>query len=153
MRRNTGDCSMNDGSYEIGVSLEGGSGKASVSSPMCLEVENGEITARVEWSSPNYDLMIVDGERYLPVNTDGNSVFEIPVRTLSEPLRTDAETVAMSEPHLISYELIFDESSLRPAKNPVDLLFGCALIVVGVASAAAILISRFKRKRQKEENA
>ena len=35
---------MNDGSYEIGVSLEGGSGKASVSSPMRLEVENGEIT-------------------------------------------------------------------------------------------------------------
>ena len=147
---------MNDGLYEIGVSLEGGSGKASVASPMRLEAEGGEITARVEWSSPSYDLMIVDGQNYLPVNTDGNSVFEIPLKTLSEPLRTDAETVAMSEPHLISYELVFDESSLRPVKDggsTANLLFGCALIVAGLASAAAILISQIKKKRKKEETA
>lgn len=147
---------MNDGTYEIGVTLEGGSGKASVSSPMRLEVEGGDITARVEWSSSHYDLMIVDGERYLPVNTDGNSVFEIPVGTLAEPLQAEAETVAMSEPHLISYELIFDESSLRPVKeggNTANLLFGCALIVVGLCSAAGILISQIRKKRRKEETA
>ena len=144
---------MNDGTYEIGVTLEGGSGKASVSSPMRLAVEGGDITALVEWSSSHYDLMIVDGERYLPVNTDGNSVFEIPVETLSEPLQAEAETVAMSEPHLISYEIIFDESSLRPVKdggNTANLLFGCALIAAGLFSVTGILISQIKKKRQKE---
>lgn len=44
------------------------------------------MTAEITWSSPNYDYMIVDGEKYLPVNTEGNSVFEIPVAALDTAL-------------------------------------------------------------------
>ena len=40
------------------------------------------MTATIVWSSPNYDYMIVDGEKYLPTNTEGNSTFEIPVSAL-----------------------------------------------------------------------
>ena len=69
-----------DGEYSIQVELEGGSGKASVTSPTLITVKNGEVTADIQWSSSNYDYMIVDGKKYLPVNEEGtNSEFQIPV--------------------------------------------------------------------------
>ena len=57
-----------DGEYSIQVDLEGGSGKASVTSPTILTVEDGKAYAQIQWSSSNYDYMIVDGEKYLPTN-------------------------------------------------------------------------------------
>ena len=96
-----------DGSYTCEVTLEGGSGRATVESPAALTVENGKMTATIVWSSPNYDYMIVDGEKYLPTNTDGNSTFEIPVAALNTPLAVTADTVAMSTPHEIEYTLTF----------------------------------------------
>jgi hypothetical protein len=59
-----------DGEYSIQVELEGGSGKASVTSPTLITVKNGEVTADIQWSSSNYDYMIVDGEKYLPVRNE-----------------------------------------------------------------------------------
>ena len=96
-----------DGTYTCEVTLEGGSGRATVESPAALTVENGKMTATIVWSSPNYDYMIVDGEKYLPTNSDGNSTFEIPVAALNAPLAVTADTVAMSTPHEIEYTLTF----------------------------------------------
>ena len=96
-----------DGSYTCEVTLEGGSGRATVESPAALTVENGKMTATIVWSSPNYDYMIVDGEKYLPTNSDGNSTFVIPVAALNAPLAVTADTVAMSTPHEIEYTLTF----------------------------------------------
>lgn len=63
--------------------------------------------ATLEWSSPNYDYMVVDGEKYLPVNTEGNSVFQIPVEAFDQDIAVIADTVAMSTPHEIEYTLNF----------------------------------------------
>lgn len=104
-----------NGAYTIEATLEGGSGKASVESPMQLNVIDGAITAVVVWSSPNYDQMIVDGEQYLPVPRTGNSTFEIPLAELVEDLPIQAETTAMSEPHMIDYTIHFDLASLKQA--------------------------------------
>lgn len=133
---------ITDGKYLIDVTLEGGSGRASVFSPAALTVADGDMTASVEWSSSHYDLMVVDGARYLPVNAEGNSVFEIPVASLDEPLPVQAQTTAMSEPHLISYELVFDGDSLRPAESSgipslVWLVAGGA-VLLGVLCAAVL---------------
>ena len=87
--------------------IEGGSGRATVESPAALTVAEGKMTATIVWSSPNYDYMIVDGEKYLPTNTEGNSTFEIPVAALDTPLTVTADTVAMSKPHEIEYTLTF----------------------------------------------
>ena len=100
-----------DGTYTIAVTLEGGSGKANIQSPCTLTVADGKMTATIGWSSPNYDYMLVDGEKYLPVNTDGNSTFEIPVAALDTPLAVVGDTTAMSTPHEIDYTLTFDASS------------------------------------------
>ena len=102
-----------DGSYTCEVALEGGSGRATVESPAALTVADGKMTATIVWSSPNYDYMIVDGEKYLPTNTEGNSTFEIPVAALDTALDVTADTVAMSTPHEIEYTLTFDSASLK----------------------------------------
>ena len=100
-----------DGSYTCEVTLEGGSGRATVDSPAALTVADGKMTATIVWSSPNYDYMIVDGEKYRPTNTEGNSTFEIPVSALGVPLSVVADTVAMSTPHEIEYTLTFSAPS------------------------------------------
>ena len=92
---------------EVFVSIEGGSGKATVKSPVHVKVLDVKIIATIEWSSPNYDYMIVDGNKYLPVNTSGNSVFEIPIDDYNCRIDVIADTVAMSKPHEIEYALSF----------------------------------------------
>ena len=67
---------MNDGTYTVEITMTGGTGKAYINSPVTVTAANGQMTARLEWSSKNYDLMIVDGKEFFPVNETGNSVFE-----------------------------------------------------------------------------
>ena len=104
---------IEDGEHTVEVTLEGGTGKASIDSPAVLRKSGDEYTAVITWSSPYYDYMIVDGQRYEPVNTDGNSVFEIPVSSLDSPLEVIADTTAMSEPHEIEYTIRFDPASIK----------------------------------------
>lgn len=109
------DLGLQDGSYLVDVKLEGGSGKASVSSPAKLTVKDGQATATIVWSSPNYDYMKVNDVQYDPVAVEGNSTFEIPVAGFDWKLPVLADTTAMSTPHEIEYTLYFDSSTLEPA--------------------------------------
>ena len=108
---------LEDGEYPADVTLEGGSGRATVDSPANLVVKDGEVTATIVWSSPNYDYMLVGGEKYEPVNTEGNSTFEIPVDGFDYPMEVTADTVAMSTPHEIEYTLQFDSASIKEAEK------------------------------------
>lgn len=102
-----------DGEYSIQVDLEGGSGKATVTSPTILTVKDGQAYAQIQWSSSNYDYMIVDGEKYLPTNEEGmNSVYEIPILSMDEEMPVIADTVAMGAPHEIEYTLTFYSDSI-----------------------------------------
>ena len=107
---------VTDGTYSINVTLGGGSGKSTILSPAIMTVENGNMVARIEWSSPNYDYMVVNGKKYLPVNTEGNSVFEIPVAVLDKEFDVIGDTVAMSKPREIEYTLTFHSDSIKEAK-------------------------------------
>lgn len=97
---------------DIDLSLTGGSGRASVQSPAKLSYRDGVNYAQIIWSSPNYTYMLIDGVEYLPVNTDGNSTFEIPI-SLDRDVKVVACTVAMSEPKEIEYVLHFDSSTIN----------------------------------------
>lgn len=106
-----------EGTYTVEIKFEGGSGKAFIQSPVTLDVAaDGRMTATAEWSSPNYDYMIVDDEKLLPVNTDGNSVFEIPVAAFDTPITVIGDTVAMSKPHEIEYTLTFLSDTVKNAQ-------------------------------------
>ena len=104
-----------DGTYQMEVELLGGSGRASVTSPAEVEIKDGKAVATLEWSSPNYDYMLVDGKKYLPVNTEGNSVFQIPVEAFDQDITVIADTVAMSTPHEIEYTLNFHAGNAATA--------------------------------------
>ena len=106
-----------DGSYTIELTMEGGSGRASIQSPAQLAIADGAATATLEWSSPNYDYMLVNGEKYLPVNTEGNSVFEVPVEALDVPLTMIGDTVAMSTPHEVEYTVTFHSETLESPES------------------------------------
>lgn len=101
-----------DGTYTAEATLSGGSGRTSVESPAALEVRDGQLWATIVFSSPNYDYMIVDGEKYLSINESGNSAFKIPVAAFDRALAVKADTVAMSQPHEIDYTLLLDSSTL-----------------------------------------
>ena len=108
---------VEDGSYTIELTMEGGSGRASIQSPAQLAIADGAATAILEWSSPNYDYMLVNSEKYLPVNTEGNSVFEVPVEALDAPLTMIGDTVAMSTPHEVEYTVTFHSETLESAES------------------------------------
>ena len=104
---------LSDGEYTAEGHLVGGSGKASITSPVSLTVKDGKMTAVIEFSSPYYDYMIVDGEKYEPENTEGNSVFSIPLAGFDAGNPVTADTVAMSEPHEIEYEIVLDSTTIE----------------------------------------
>ena len=111
------DLNLEDGDYTMDVTLTGGSGRATIDSPAAIKVEGDKATATIVWSSPNYDYMLVDGEKYEPVNKDGNSTFEIPVSVFDAEMEVTADTVAMSEPHEIDYTLNFDSTTAKEAEK------------------------------------
>ena len=100
------------GSYSCAVELQGGSGRASVASPAALVSDGETLIATIQWSSPHYAYMLVDGTQYEPIQTEGNATFEIPV-TLDVDMAVSACTTAMSQPHLVDYTLRFDSSTLN----------------------------------------
>nr|WP_326125617.1 hypothetical protein [uncultured Oscillibacter sp.] len=106
---------LSGGNYTVAVTLEGGSGKASVESPASMWVENGKAWAVVVWGSSSYDYMRIGEEKFLPLNTEGSSTFEIPVAAFDRKLTVYADTTAMSTPHEIEYTLCFDSASIKLA--------------------------------------
>lgn len=102
-----------DGLYTAAVTLEGGTGRASVASPAQLRCEDGQFWATIVWSSSNFDYMKVDGVKYELLSAQGSSTFEIPVAAFDQKLDVIADTVAMSEPHEVAYTLFFDSASLQ----------------------------------------
>ena len=109
------DMGLSDGEYNAEVTLTGGSGKASVESPARITVSDGKVTAHIVWSSKNYDYMIVGEEKYLPVEGEENSAFDIPVDSFDVSLPVRADTTAMSVPYEIEYTLFFDSSTVTEA--------------------------------------
>lgn len=136
-----------DGEYTIAVTLNGGSGKATVVSPAPLSVKDGHMQAVIEWSSSHYDYMAVSGSDYYPINTEGHSRFLIDLPALDREIPVQAETLAMSSPHTIDYTLYFDSSTLRSAEK------GHAGTVMTVVLAGIILLAggalAWKRRRNR----
>lgn len=97
----------------VGVMLEGGTGKVTLISPTAIKETDDGYLVTIEWSSKNYDYMIVDEVKYLPVEVNEHSIFEIPVESIETPLEVIADTVAMSTPHEIAYTITFLENTMN----------------------------------------
>lgn len=139
-----------DGEYSIQVDLEGGSGKAMVTSPTILTVKDGQAYAQIQWSSSNYDYMIVDGEQYFPTNEEGmNSVFEIPVQIMDEGMPVIADTLAMGTPHEINYTLTFYSDSIgSKSQLPQEAAKRVVAVAMVIIVGGGILNYFVKKKRR-----
>ncbi len=135
---------LEDGDYTVEVSLSGGSGKASLTSPTTLHVENGVGIVTLEWSSSYYDYMIVDDVTYYPVNEEGNSVFEIPINALDTPQNVVADTTAMSVPHEISYTITYT-NAIAIEENTTNVWIW---IVVGMVVILVVGVIFFYAKKK-----
>ncbi len=127
---------IHDGEYSVEVSLTGGSGKAFVSSPTWMEVKDGKAYAKLVWSSPYYDYMIVGGKKYLNETKDGgNSTFTIPITAFDSAIPVVADTTAMGHPVAIDYTLTFhsdtiDDKGMVPQEAAKKVLLRAAIIIV-----------------------
>lgn len=109
-----GQEALADGEYTVEALLSGGTGKAKLLNPTVLTVSEGKITATIVWSSSNYDYMIVNGDQYLPITTEGGSTFQIPVESLGVEIPVTADTVAMGTPHEIAYTILLQTDTVNP---------------------------------------
>ena len=139
-----------DGTYSIEVNMTGGSGRASVSSPTWLVVEDGYAYARLLWSSSYYDYMIVEEVRYENLTDDGsNSTFLIPIVAMDAEIPVVADTTAMGDPVEIDYYLTFysntvDEKDAIPQEAAIKVLELAIVIIV----AGGILNYLLKKRRK-----
>lgn len=128
---------LEDGEYSIRADLKGGSGKAGVSSPALLIVEDARAYIRLAWSSSNYDYMIVEGKKYLnEAEGEANSSFTVPVTAMDKPMDVVGDTTAMGEPHEIRYTLTLysdtiDSKSALPQEAAKRVLMIALVIIVG----------------------
>ena len=139
-----------DGEYSVEVSLAGGSGRASVTTPTWMNVQEGRAYARLLWSSPYYDYMILDGRQYLNETEDGgSSSFTIPVTAMDEPMKVIADTTAMGDPVEIEYTLTFYKDTIGsksrvPQEGALRVLAGAAVFIV-----VGGIINHFIKKRRR----
>ena len=140
---------MPDGDYSIEVTLMGGSGRASLTTPTWMYVQGGKGYARLLWSSPHYDYMILDGRTYYNETKDGgNSSFTIPITAMDLPVDIIADTTAMGDPVEIAYTLTFYEETIGsrsrvPQEGALRVLAAAALFIV-----AGGIINHFVKKRR-----
>lgn len=139
---------MSDGTYKIDVVLGGGSGRATITSPATLVVKEGCAYAQIEWSSSHYDYMKVGETTYDPINTDGNSVFELPVTVMDKPMDVIADTTAMSVPHEIEYTLTFASDSITSGRQAAP---GQQIIYLAVVVAAGVVVVILTKKKKSKE--
>lgn len=138
---------LEDGEYQVDVVLSGGSKRAFVESPAIMRVRDGKAQAVITWSSSNYDYMKIDGTKYYPVNTEGNSSFEIPITAFDQEMAVIGDTTAMSEPHEIEYTLTFSLDSVKTAdKSSMPVV----LLILAVALALAVAGGMFLYRRKKQ---
>ena len=141
---------IEDGRYSIETVLAGGSGRASVTSPTWLTVREGRGYARLLWSSPYYDYLILDGKKYTNETKDGgSSSFTIPVTAYDEPVEIIADTTAMGDPVEINYTLTFYSDSIgswkRVPQEGARMVLTWAVLFIVAGGIANHLIKKRRR--------
>ncbi|NLU23701.1 MAG: hypothetical protein GXW99_03055 [Clostridiales bacterium] len=135
---------LKDGTYQVAVTLSGGTGRVTIESPCQVTVANGQATATVVLDSKNYDYMRIDDQYYNAVHGEGTSAFEIPV-VLGTDVEVAAQTTAMSQPHEVAYQLHFDVAPVS-GQNSVSMIVWVGAGVAGVAVAVVVLVVRKKKR-------
>lgn len=139
-----------DGEYAVSVDLVGGSGKASVVTPTVMTVRDGRAYATIEWSSANYDYMVVGTQTYYNTSPpEVNSVFEIPIGCWDEEMPVIGDTTAMGTPHEVGYTLTFYKDSIAGKSTlPREAAKRVVCVAVVIIVGGGVLNHYVKKKRR-----
>lgn len=139
-----------DGEYAVSVDLIGGSGKASVVTPTVMTVRDGRAYATIEWSSANYDYMVVGTQTYYNTSPpEVNSVFEIPIGCWDEEMPVIGDTTAMGTPHEVGYTLTFYKDSIAGKSTlPREAAKRVVCVAVVIIVGGGVLNHYVKKKRR-----
>lgn len=139
-----------DGEYAVSVDLVGGSGKASVVTPTVMKVRDGRAYATIEWSSANYDYMVVGTQTYYNTSPpEVNSVFEIPIGCWDEEMPVIGDTTAMGTPHEVGYTLTFYKDSIAGKSTlPREAAKRVVCVAVVIIVGGGVLNHYVKKKRR-----
>lgn len=140
---------LEDGEYSIEVSMAGGTGRVTISSPTLMIVKDGKAYAKIIMSSSHYDWMVVGGEKYYNENKEGgNSFFIIPIIEMDKLVNIIADTTAMGDSVAIEYTLTFYADTIgnkgqipQEAAKKVLIVASTIIIVGGV-------INHFGKKKK-----
>lgn len=142
---------LDNGEYSIEVSMTGGSGRASISSPTYLYVRKHHFYAKLVWSSSHYDYMIVGGRKYLNQADEGeNSTFTIPVTAIDEPMIVKADTTALGDPMEIEYHLTFYEDSIGGVDQIPQVAAKKVLTIALVVIIAGGILNYLVKSRKRQ---
>lgn len=88
---------------KFSFSYDGGTGRTKI---WCEDIEfkGASCLAKIVFDSENFTRVVADGREYIGEREDGRTTFVLPV-ALGGETKIEAETVAMSAPHMISYTL------------------------------------------------
>lgn len=103
-----------DGVYSVEARLEGG--RTTVESPAKLTVSGNACTAELIFSTSKIDYVIVDGDKYLPIESEGNAAFVIPVGGFDRGLSITLDSTAIQPATEVQYTITFDSDTLSPAQ-------------------------------------
>ena len=126
-----------DGEYQIAVDVFGGDD--TVENPAPLTIADGEATATLRFSSPNYESLTMTGETFEPVEVvDGSAVFEFPVKVFDSAIPVTFSSTASGEPQESNGSLSFHSGQVTDAEgNPVAAAEAAGAVDDGSAAAEA----------------
>lgn len=143
--------SLDNGEYSIEVSMTGGSGRASISSPAYLYVRKHHFYSKITWSSSHYDYMIVGNKKYLNESKNGeNSSFTIPVTAIDKPMIVKADTTALGDPVEIEYHLTFYENSIGSVNQIPQIAAKKVLTIALIVIIAGGILNYFVKSRKRQ---
>lgn len=107
-----GTLGLGDGVYACAVALTG-QGRATLQTPARLTVQDGVCAAEIVFSTAKIDYVIVNGEKYEPIRTEGGAAFEVPVAAFGIGLSIVADSTAIRPAVEVQYSMTFDETTLE----------------------------------------
>ncbi|MBO4298201.1 MAG: hypothetical protein J5998_05325 [Clostridia bacterium] len=105
-----------DGAYTCEAALTG-AGRATLHSPVLLTVKDGACMAEIVFSTSKIDYVIMDGEKYEPLRTEGGAAFEVPVAAFGLSLPIVADSTAIKPAVEVQYAVTFDETTIASLRE------------------------------------
>lgn len=134
---------LRNATYTIEAMAAGDGDLGTIQTPTSIFVKDKKATVVLIWDTPDYDHMIVDGEKILAKSREGGSIFWIPVTAWDEdvPMIVGCETGKQREE---AFTLYLDTSTIKKQGNYGPLY---VLIVINIILAFLNALNMIRKRK------